>query len=154
MQRHADEDLRETVESIDTAPVEQAEKRAGQRPEQGRGESADQGELADGAARPDIVVSDGDGTTADPGFSRWVIAALTRLGYRVAYNTPYRGGDLVRHFGRPAERRHSVQIELNQALYLNESHGEKHDGFSTLQSQLGQFAAALAAYAEQHSEEV
>ena len=49
---------------------------------------------------------------------------------------------------------HSVQIELSQALYLNESHGEKHDGFSTLQSQLGQFAAALAAYAEQHSEEV
>ena len=107
-----------------------------------------------GMSRPDIVVSDGDGTTADPAFSRWVIAALTRLGYRVAYNTPYRGGDLVRHFGRPAERRHSVQIELNQALYLNESHGEKHDGFSTLQSQLGQFAAALTAYAEQHSEEV
>lgn len=117
-----------------------------------------------GMARPDVIVSDGDGTTADPAFSRWVIAEFTRLGFRVGYNVPHRGADdegggggggyLVRHFGRPAERRHSVQIELNRALYLNESYGEKHDGFSTLQSQLGQFAAALAAYAEQHSEEV
>ncbi|AJP56171.1 N-formylglutamate amidohydrolase [Pandoraea vervacti] len=110
-----------------------------------------------GMARPDVLVSDGDGTTADPAFSRWVMAEFTRLGFRVAYNTPYRGGDLVRHFGRPAEGRHSVQIELNQALYLDESsvgRPGRHSGFSTLQSQLGQFAARLAAYAEQHSEEV
>ena len=110
-----------------------------------------------GFSRADVRISDGGGTTADPAFSRWVIAEFTRLGYRVAYNTPgHLDGreDLVRHFGRPAERRHSVQIELNQSLYLNESSGEKHDGFATLQSQLGKFAAALAAYAEQHSEEV
>ncbi|RRW97669.1 N-formylglutamate amidohydrolase [Pandoraea apista] len=110
-----------------------------------------------GLLRADVRISDGGGTTADPAFSRWVIAEFTRLGYRVAYNTPgHLDGreDLVRHFGRPAERRHSVQIELNQSLYLNESSGEKHDGFATLQSQLGKFAAALAAYAEQHSEEV
>ncbi|AKM30941.1 N-formylglutamate amidohydrolase [Pandoraea faecigallinarum] len=110
-----------------------------------------------GMTRPDVLVSDGDGTTAEPAFSRWVIAEFTRLGFRAAYNAPGRCGDLVRHFGRPSEGRHSVQIELNEALYLNESSGEKHvrhDGFSTLQSQLGQFAAALAAYAEQHSEEV
>ncbi|BDD91489.1 N-formylglutamate amidohydrolase [Pandoraea cepalis] len=110
-----------------------------------------------GMSRADVLVSDGGGTTADPAFSRWIIAEFTRLGYRVAYNTPCGedgGGDLVRHFGRPEARRHSVQIELNQALYLNESRVEKHDGFSTLQSQLGQFAAALAAYAEQHSEDV
>lgn len=110
-----------------------------------------------GLLRADVRISDGGGTTADPAFSRWVIAEFTRLGYRVAYHTPgHLDGreDLVRHFGRPAERRHSVQIELNQSLYLNESSGEKHDGFATLQSQLGKFAAALAAYAEQHSEEV
>jgi N-formylglutamate amidohydrolase len=110
-----------------------------------------------GTLRADVRISDGGGTTADPAFSRWIMAEFMRLGFRVAYNTPGHDEgreDLVRHFGRPAERRHSVQIELNQALYLNESRGEKHDGFLTLQSQLGQFAAALAAYAEQHSEEV
>jgi len=106
-----------------------------------------------GMSRADVIVSDYDGTTADPAFSQWLVDEFTRLGFRVAYNTPYRGGDIVRHFGRPAERRHSVQIELNRALYMNESRDEKHEGFSSLQSQLGQFAAALAAYAEQHSEE-
>lgn len=86
--------------------------------------------------------------------SRWVAAQFTRLGYRVAYNTPFRGGDLVQHFGHPAQRRHSVQIELNRALYMNEDRCEKHEGFAQLQSNLAHFSAALSAYAKQHSEDV
>lgn len=107
-----------------------------------------------GLSRPDVVVSDRDGVTADPAFSRWLVAQFTRLGLRAAYNTPYRGGDLVAHFGRPAEGVHSVQIELSRALYMNEERGEKHDGFAQLQLTLGHLSAALADWVRQHSEDV
>jgi N-formylglutamate deformylase len=38
--------------------------------------------------------------------------------------------------GRPAERRHSLQIEINRRLYMDESTLARHSGFATLQSNL------------------
>ncbi|GAB3625734.1 N-formylglutamate amidohydrolase [Pandoraea terrae] len=110
--------------------------------------------LDPGELRPDIVVSDREGTSADPSFSRWVVQHFNQFGYKATYNTPYRGGDLVRLFGHPEHRRHSIQIEINRALYMNEESCEKHEGFAQLQANLTRFLAALAAYAERHSEEV
>ena len=42
------------------------------------------------------------------------------LGYTVAINDPYKGVELVRKHGRPAERRHSLQIEIKRTLYMDE----------------------------------
>jgi N-formylglutamate deformylase len=55
----------------------------------------------EGAARPDIVLSDRLGTTAAPALTTWVAAYLSALGYAVQINRPYQGGDLVATFGRP-----------------------------------------------------
>ena len=41
-------------------------------------------------------------------------------GYHVTVNDPYKGVELVRAFGCPAEGRHSLQIEINRKLYMDE----------------------------------
>jgi N-formylglutamate deformylase len=85
---------------------------------------------------PDLVVSDWDGTCADPSLTRGVAASLGGLGYRVCINHPYRGGELIRRHAEPAQGRHSLQIEINRALYMNERTFERTEGFARLVASL------------------
>ncbi|MEX3977394.1 N-formylglutamate amidohydrolase [Paraburkholderia sp. EG287A] len=97
-----------------------------------------------GEARPDFVISDRRGTTSDPAFTQWVADHFAAAGYRVQINEPYQGGDLLRAVSDPARNRHSIQIELNRALYMDEAAFSKHAGFDTLKRDLDAFADALA----------
>ena len=99
-----------------------------------------------GRERAEFVLGDRDGTTCEPELTSFVATTLRRLGYSVAINDPYKGVELVRRHGRPAERRHSLQIEINRRLYLNEKTLEKHEGFARLQSNLRRLLDALADY--------
>lgn len=74
-----------------------------------------------GAARPDVVVSDRRGTTADPQLTAFVAEHFAVHGYRVQVNEPYQGGDLVRSVGDPARGVHAIQVEVNRARYLDEA---------------------------------
>jgi N-formylglutamate deformylase len=89
-----------------------------------------------GRARGDFVLGDRDGTTCEPEFTAFIAATLAQMGYAVAINDPYKGVELVRKFGRPSERRHSLQIEINRKLYMHEATREKNDGFTALQANL------------------
>ena len=100
-----------------------------------------------GAVRPDIVVSDCLGQSASPELSAWIAALFGKLGYKVAINTPYQGGHIVKQYGAPASDRHSVQIEVKRGLYMDEARLEKHDGFLRLRRDLEIFVQALADYA-------
>jgi len=73
-----------------------------------------------GLVHADFVVGDREGTTADPRLSRKVCAHLEGLGYSVSYNHPYKGVELVRRHGDPARHRHSIQLEINRRLYMDE----------------------------------
>ena len=99
-----------------------------------------------GAMRPDIVVSDRHGTTADAALTSWVAEWFRAQGYATQVNTPYQGGDLVAHFGAPASGRHSVQVEINRGLYMNESAFERSSGFDPLQRALTAFVRDLGRY--------
>ena len=96
-----------------------------------------------GARRPDIVVSDRHGATADPVLTSWVAEWFRAQGYATQVNTPYQGGDLVAHFGVPEAGRHSVQIEINRELYMNETAFERSAGFDPLQLTLTAFVQDL-----------
>lgn len=98
-----------------------------------------------GRSRPDFVIGDRDGTSADADVTRWVADHFVALGYRVAINDPYRGADIVRAHGDPARGRCSVQIEINRALYMDESTCEPGPGFARLRDHLTGFAHAAAA---------
>ena len=99
-----------------------------------------------GRARADFVLGDRDGTTCAPEFTHLVAAALREMGYDVAINDPYKGVEIVRRHGRPAERRHSLQIEVNRRLYMNEASLAPNAGFAALERDLDRLVAVLAAY--------
>jgi N-formylglutamate deformylase len=90
-----------------------------------------------GLVHADFVVGDRDGTTADPTLSQKVCSFLRDRGYDAAYNHPYKGVELVRRYGRPADRRHSLQLEINRKLYMDERTLAIHpEGFARLQGDL------------------
>jgi len=99
-----------------------------------------------GRPRAEFVLGDRDATTCEPEFTAFVAATLSGMGYEVAINDPYKGVELVRKHGRPAERRHSLQIEVNRRLYMNEATLEKNAGFAALQADLARLLDALADY--------
>jgi len=74
-----------------------------------------------GLAHADFVIGDRDGSTADPALSQKLCEHLRARGYSVDYNHPYKGVELVRRHGRPAENRHSIQVEINRRLYMDET---------------------------------
>ena len=96
--------------------------------------------------RADFVLGDRDGTTCDAAFTRVVEGAVRRLGYSVAVNDPYKGVEIVRRYGRPAERRHSLQIEIKRTLYMDEETLAPHAGYARLEANLCLLMQALADY--------
>lgn len=89
-----------------------------------------------GLVHADFVVGDRDGTSADPALSRKVCEHLKALGYTVEYNHPYKGVELVRRHGDPAHDRHSLQLEINRRLYMDEQTLQPHQGFEPLKRSL------------------
>jgi N-formylglutamate amidohydrolase len=87
-------------------------------------------------ARADFVLGDRDGTTCAPAFTEFVRAALAGWGYQVAVNDPFKGVELVRAYADPTAGRHSLQLEINKRLYMDEAARAKHDGFDRLQRML------------------
>ena len=97
-----------------------------------------------GAKRADFVVSDRDGASAGPALRDLVVGTLRGQGYRVSVNDPYKGGAIVQRIGDPAEGVHSIQVEVNRALYLDEAAVEKTAGFDALAANLDALTESLA----------
>jgi N-formylglutamate amidohydrolase len=96
-----------------------------------------------GGPRPDIVLGDRFGASADCKITRFLKDALTGLGYEVHMNRPYAGGYITEHYGRPARDVHAVQIEINRGLYLEELSLRLTPGFDELQRDLTSLVAPL-----------
>jgi N-formylglutamate deformylase len=89
-----------------------------------------------GLVHADFVVGNRDASTSSDALAQRVCQHLRALGYSVEYNHPYKGVELVRRYGRPAEHRHSLQLEVNRKLYMDEATLEMHAGFAQLQAHL------------------
>jgi N-formylglutamate deformylase len=96
-----------------------------------------------GLAHADFVVGDRDGTTADPRLSARLADFLRERGYGVEINFPYKGVELVRRYGDPARHRHSIQLEINRKLYMDETTLAMHAGSDRLTADLRAMAEML-----------
>lgn len=76
----------------------------------------------------DLILGTYEGGACSAALEQQALAALrgsadeagqTPLAVRL--NDPYRGGQLVRAFGRPEVGQHALQLEVNRALYMDES---------------------------------
>ena len=104
------------------------------------------GEGGAGSSRADFVLGDRDGTTCDPAFTEFVRATLASMGYVVSVNDPYKGVELVKAYSKPADGRHSLQVEINKRLYMDEPKRERSAGFAPLQRSLHNLIEAIIDY--------
>jgi N-formylglutamate deformylase len=101
------------------------------------------GEGGEGTERADFVLGDRDRTTCDPAFTEFVRQALASMGYAVKVNDPYKGVELVRAYSDPARGRHSLQVEINKRLYMDEQRCVPSEGYATLQKNLTTLVESL-----------
>lgn len=99
-----------------------------------------------GAVRADFVLGDRDGSSCEPRFTEFVRATLAGMGYRVKVNDPYKGVELVRAYSDPKAGRHSLQIEINKRLYMDEATLQKTAGFASLQKNLSNLLTEIRSF--------
>lgn len=97
-----------------------------------------------GTRRVDIVLGDCFGTSCAPAVTDFAERALRDLGCSVRRNAPYAGGFTTRHYGRPREGVHALQIEINRALYMDEQRIAPLPGFDAVASRVGRLIEALS----------
>jgi N-formylglutamate amidohydrolase len=97
-----------------------------------------------GGGRPvDFVLGDLHGSACASRVTRAAEAFLGGKGYLVRRNDPYAGGFITRHYGRPAEDVHVLQIEIARALYMDETRIERLPGFPAVQRQITDLVASI-----------
>jgi N-formylglutamate deformylase len=73
----------------------------------------------------DLVLGTFEGGACSSELEQQALAALStdpqRTPLALRLNDPYRGGELVRRFGRPEHGVHALQLEVNRALYMDEA---------------------------------
>ena len=94
-------------------------------------------------AHADFVLGDRDGTSANPRLTHWIERFLNSRGYTVSVNHPYKGVEIVRKNGKPSLHQHSIQLEINKRLYMDEATFERNAGFVPLQRTLRELTQAL-----------
>ena len=104
-------------------------------------------DVTDARRRADFVLGDREGTSCAADFTAMVRGTLEAMGYAVALNDPYKGVELISAYSNPALGRHSLQIEINRALYMDEERFERTAGFGTLKADIDTLIAAICDYA-------
>ncbi len=103
---------------------------------------------------PDFVLGNRDGTTCDIAFTHALRDYIKSTGYKVAINDPYKGVELVERYSSPATGRHSIQIEISKALYLDEDTYEKSSNYSKLKDDITKLIQFCADYAQSNLTEL
>ncbi|MDL5047345.1 N-formylglutamate amidohydrolase [Oscillatoria amoena NRMC-F 0135] len=73
---------------------------------------------------PDLILGDADGTSASPGLIETTIKGLESGGYTFRHNYPFKGGYITRHYGKPMDNIHALQLEMSKVNYMDDT--EKH----------------------------
>jgi len=89
-----------------------------------------------GRHRADIILGDRFGSSCNNVVTDTAEETFQGLGYSVTRNLPYAGGFTTRNYGRPIGGIHTLQIEMNRALYMNEEDITRGPDFSTIQGHM------------------
>ncbi|HYZ24651.1 MAG TPA: N-formylglutamate amidohydrolase [Rhodopila sp.] len=96
-----------------------------------------------GDRRVDFVLGDLHGAACGHRVTRAAEAFIASKGFAVRRNDPYAGGYITRHYGKPAEDTHVLQIEVARALYMDETRIERLPQFPRLQQQMTELITHL-----------
>jgi len=93
---------------------------------------------------PDFVLGDAHGTACHPTVTQYLERRLVDLGYTVRRNDPYAGGYITRHYGRPREHVHAIQLEVARELYMDEVRIERLSRFESVRQDLVTLIGSIA----------
>ncbi|MEM1343148.1 MAG: N-formylglutamate amidohydrolase [Pseudomonadota bacterium] len=94
---------------------------------------------------PEIVLGDRFGAAAARAVVADTQAAFEAAGFVVARNAPFAGGYITQLYGRPAQRIHAVQIEIDRGLYLDQKRVRPGPAFEEVRRRLDRVIAELIA---------
>ena len=97
----------------------------------------------DERTRPEFVLGDRYGTSCTGVVTECVETTLRACGYTVSRNKPYAGGFITEHYGNPAAGLHTILLEINRALYMDERRYDRASGFAGLAVDLELLAIRL-----------
>lgn len=96
-----------------------------------------------GQRRSDFDLGDRNGTTCSPELVDAVASVLRGFGYKVTVNAHFIGAESVRKHGAPNDGIHSLQIEMNRGLYMDEETRERRSALLEVQQHLAAVAARV-----------
>ena len=96
-----------------------------------------------GLPRPEIVLGDRFGASADGDIVDRIEERFRDAGLRVSRNAPFAGAYITPHYGRPSKRQHALQIEIDRSLYMNEARIRPNGNFDAFQTLMGQIIAEI-----------
>jgi N-formylglutamate deformylase len=71
---------------------------------------------------PDFNVGTADGASCDAALAQSLLDALRRHSqFTAVLNGRFKGGHITRRYGQPAEGIHAIQLEMAEALYMDET---------------------------------
>ncbi|MFT8443851.1 MAG: N-formylglutamate amidohydrolase [Acetobacter orientalis] len=97
------------------------------------------------AGNPDFVLGDGHGVTCPERYVACAENTLGAMGFKTLRNTPYAGGYITQHYGRPHDGFYALQLEMRRSLYMDVTTRTKTQGFAALSTALAELVQALLA---------
>ena len=94
----------------------------------------------------DIVLGDRKGDSCSTTWRQCIQNAFEREGFSVALNKPYQGAHLIEAYANKSARREALQIEINRALYLDETKAALKPEAHELRLRLQAVLACTAGY--------
>lgn len=85
---------------------------------------------------PDIVLGDRFGAAAAPEIMERVESVFLAAGLNVVRNAPFAGAYMAQHYGRPSRGQHVIQIEIDRALYMDETTIKPNSNFKAFKALL------------------
>jgi N-formylglutamate amidohydrolase len=70
---------------------------------------------------PDIVLGDNFGKSCSIELISYFQNVFQENGFTVEVNNPYAGGFITRNYGNPSKGVHTIQIEINRKIYMDEN---------------------------------
>lgn len=97
----------------------------------------------------DVIIGFKGGTTADAAIAEKLRDLLSAKGYRVGIDVKgFSGAEIVKRAGDPVNGRHSLQVEINRALYMDETTLALTANLSALQKDLKEVVRDFAAWCD------
>lgn len=75
---------------------------------------------------PDLILGSADGTSAHPLLIGKALDVLGKDDYMLQHNHPFKGGYITRHYGKPLDSVHALQLEMTKVNYMDDSETHYH----------------------------